>query len=232
MKIHAPNPKKSQTGFTIIELMIATTVFSVVLLVVSFGIINIARQYYRSITIARTQETARSIVEEISRSAQFLNSLSIRPTGGGAGFICLGTSRYTYDVNAQIKGTRRHALYLDRISSADPCNRVSSTFPNFPGGIEPATGRELLGENMRLLALEITPAGQLTTIRVKVAYGDNELLTPYTNRGLPIGGSVTTAEAADAQCYSGVAGSNFCATADLRITVKSRIISNNQPSNL
>jgi prepilin-type N-terminal cleavage/methylation domain-containing protein len=62
---------KSQKGFTIIELMISTVIFSLVLLGASAAIIQIGKKYSKGITYARTQEVARSTVDEIAQSLQF-----------------------------------------------------------------------------------------------------------------------------------------------------------------
>lgn len=74
--IKMPKNKKKiriQRGFTIIELMISTVVFSLVLLAASAAIIQIGKKYYKGITNARTQEVARSTVDEIAQSLQFTN---------------------------------------------------------------------------------------------------------------------------------------------------------------
>jgi prepilin-type N-terminal cleavage/methylation domain-containing protein len=68
---------KSQKGFTIIELMISTVIFSLVLLGASSGIVQIGKKYSKGITYSRTQEVARSTVDEIAQSLQF-TSQSIR----------------------------------------------------------------------------------------------------------------------------------------------------------
>ncbi len=65
------NTHQNKKGFTIVELMIATVVFTLVLLMASAAIIEVGKKYYKGITYARTQEVARSVVEEISQSLQF-----------------------------------------------------------------------------------------------------------------------------------------------------------------
>lgn len=67
----------SQRGFTIVELMISTVIFSLILLGASAAIVQIGKKYSKGITYARTQEVARSTVDEIAQSLQF-TSQSIR----------------------------------------------------------------------------------------------------------------------------------------------------------
>ncbi len=59
--------KANQQAFTIIELMIATTVVSVILLMVSIIMINIGGLYYKGFSQARTQDNLRSISDEVAR---------------------------------------------------------------------------------------------------------------------------------------------------------------------
>ncbi len=54
-------------GFTIIELLIATTIFSVVLLLAASGLLYIGRLYYKGLTSSATQEAARNIMQELTQ---------------------------------------------------------------------------------------------------------------------------------------------------------------------
>lgn len=63
--------RDNQRGFTLLELMIATTIFSSILLLLTFGLINIGKSYYKGRNTARTQELARRVMDEISQSIRF-----------------------------------------------------------------------------------------------------------------------------------------------------------------
>jgi hypothetical protein len=76
------------------------------------------------------------------------------------------------------------------------------------------TARELLGPHMRLGALDITSAGSLYTVHVRVIYGDDDLLTPTVS-----GSTDWNSEL----CSGTTAGSQFCAVSDLTTTVKQRL---------
>jgi prepilin-type N-terminal cleavage/methylation domain-containing protein len=60
-----------QAGFTLLELLIATTVFSVILLLAATAMIQIGRTYYKGNQQTRVQETARDMIEQISKDIQF-----------------------------------------------------------------------------------------------------------------------------------------------------------------
>ena len=71
-------------GFTIIELMISTVIFSLVLLMCLVGIVQVSRTYYKGVTRAKTQEATRRLMDEIKESIQ-LSGVKILPTTGPAG---------------------------------------------------------------------------------------------------------------------------------------------------
>ncbi len=85
-------------GFTVIELMIATIVFAVILLVVTAGVLQFTRQYYKGINSSNTQAAARAIIDDMTRAIQF-NGGDINPltySGKPAGYCIGGYKRYSY----------------------------------------------------------------------------------------------------------------------------------------
>ncbi len=208
-------------GFTLVELMIATTVFSTILLLATTGIINIGKLYYKGLTTARTQEIARSVIDEVARSAQLtqgeIKSSSDSPPQYLA--TCIGKDRYTYRIDTKV-GAGVHGLWQDEITEGDPC--VPSNFTTAISN--PDSGRELLSTNMRLLEFRVAqdPADKTrVNIDVSVAYGDSDLLThcaanDSTNPG-PCAGNPATA-----QCRAANAGGSFCAVSSLETFVKRR----------
>jgi prepilin-type N-terminal cleavage/methylation domain-containing protein len=188
--------KDKNKGFTIIELMIAATVFSVVLLILTYGILSIGRMYYKNITSSRTQETARAVMDDLSNSIQFSGS-DILIVPGNPMTVCSGTDKYVILLNTQVRGSD-HALWRDKTQEG-VCGA---------SGFDSNTSKELLSENMQLVDFNIDEqAGGLVDIRLSVAYGDEELL----NRGT-----------SPVSCLPGQ-GSTFCAVATLDTTAKRRI---------
>jgi prepilin-type N-terminal cleavage/methylation domain-containing protein len=111
--------RNAQKGFTIVELMFATVVFSLVLMMSMAAIMQITRLYYRGVTQTSTQEAARAIADEFSQAIQFSNDKIFYPTGdeanptgpdieanetedGSLGFVCVGGKRYTYHIDRQL----------------------------------------------------------------------------------------------------------------------------------
>lgn len=207
--------KKNNKGFTLIELMVATLAFSIVLLIATTTAIHIGRSYYKGLLQSKTQETVRNISEEVTRTIQFANGdlrevTSAQPNDPKKQF-CIGDTRYTYQLNKKVQGTpdpSDYGLKIDRIDAGTTCDG-------------PATnGREFLQTNMRLLEFSVTPdaSNKIFRVIIKVAYGDDDLLTHYDDNGNPNGSPANTAN-----CKSGIAGSNFCATSLLDNSVKRRL---------
>lgn len=223
--------KHSQKGFTIVELMIATLVFSLILVAAMAGLVQISRLYYRGVTQARTQEVARSILEEVTQSIQFSNEAvevqgsfvngPVVPVGDNAeGFFCIGTKRYTYAIDRQVKADPdtadnpkdiRHALWVDTLEGG--CSVSSVSGATLTAENPTPEGRGLLSENMRLTDLEVSRINgndDFWRVRVAVAYGDDDTL------GLNDSGTRRI-------CEPGGPGIEFCAIAELETTVYRRV---------
>lgn len=204
-------------GFTIIELLVATIVFSMVLLLIAVGVLQFNHAYYSGITQAQTQNTARSILEQISQDIQFSGSQITSPiaTGGSDpeyGF-CIGSDRYSFrpgwelvDSGPVVKDHQTlHALVKD---SPGLCSGMKAQ--DFTKALS-SSSTELLSKYMRVSKLSVTAvsgARGLYSVDVRVVYGDDDLLTNPT--------------ASNAACKVG-SGSQFCAVSELSTVVQQRI---------
>jgi prepilin-type N-terminal cleavage/methylation domain-containing protein len=199
----------NQKGFTIVELLVATAVFGVILLVVTVAVLQFSRVYYKGVTEANTQDTARTIVDRISQAIQFNGGTVTATTGASTGAFCVGNQQYTYVLGKQLvdsspSGTQTyHSLVARDLAGC----LVSSPTP--PMNTSATSGRELLSPKMRLARMEVTPAGtNLYKITIRVVFGDDDLLNNP---------STTTASC------KGQAGSQFCAVSEITTTVTKRV---------
>lgn len=206
---------KKQEGFTLVELLVATTVFSLILLVATTGIVQLGRLYYRGITDSKTQEVTRAVFEDVSRSVQFAKGQrrdvpsALLPAGVTQ--FCIGDTRYSYSINEKVTSSSSTGLRITRISPTDNC----------PG---PVAGQQMLDQNMRLLDLRVAQVGSGNgyDVLVKIAYGDNDLLSHYPDNATDA--TAPTGPIPTAQCKTGVSGSSFCAVAQLNTIIKKRLI--------
>lgn len=174
--------KLQSKGFTIIELLIATVIFSLILLIISGAIIQFSRIYYKGVISSKTQETARSIVDEVSRAAQFgttLDSPSDNPDDPTSGAFCLGDKRFRY-VLKQIRAGADRILIADTSPASCEMSMVGTSDDD----------RELLGDEMQLLEFKVT--GDSVTgrydVTVTVAYGTDVDIATKTCPALNFGG--------------------------------------------
>jgi prepilin-type N-terminal cleavage/methylation domain-containing protein len=192
-------------GFTIVELLVSTVVFAVLLLIISIAVIQFSRVYYKGVTENNTQDTTRSIMDSIAQAIQFSGgtiSDSPTPTFGVSQAFCVGNQQYSYVLGKQLVDGGAHATLVRDLAGC-----TSSSAPS----LTDASGKELLSPNMRLVKLSVkNVAGtNLYNINVKVVYGDDDILN--------------NPNSANAGCKSTQTGAHFCAVTDLTTTVTKRV---------
>lgn len=237
--------RRNNKGFTIVELMIASSVFAVVLILCTIAMLQIGRTYYKGITATRTQETAREIIDDVARAIQYGsgNPASLPSPGGDNQGYCAGGKRYSYALGWQVvEGTpdagenqSRHGLVIDELScETETAQSVAPSPPadpiNGPGvGENP---RELLNTRMRLAVFRICFPGasdpdcpdapeadsDLYQITVRVVSGDNDLLEDRLDEN----GNPGTDGILDS-CRAERAGGQFCAASELSTVVQKRV---------
>ncbi len=217
---HRRQTCSNQAGFTIVELMIATLVFSLVLLVITFGVIHFTNDYYRGINSSTTQTTAQNAIDTIAQGVQF-SAVGTTATNGTEGFFCAGSKLFIYDLG-KVHTTPGDGLYMmDR--SGPNCD--NNSVPN---------GTQLLGSNMRLTDIQVSkvapaPAngGDIWQISIQIAYGDADLLcdgaTPATcAKGATSFGLTNKVAGSDIRCKTDI-GSHFCSVATYSTLAQQRI---------
>lgn len=225
--------KNKSQGFTIVELLIASGVFSTMIIVAGFTIIQIGKLYYKGVTVTKTQTVARTVLDDITRPIQLSNaSVSDGPMINTGAFgarpvrsLCVGSTRYTYVLGVQsgidtpFNGEQiRHALWQDELESHSAC--LTAALPviedEAPGGVN---GKDLLGEKMWLEDLTVeqsTIDNDLWKINVSVIYGDRDLMDPVDGAGVPTSDSPTG-------CRGAIAGSQWCSHVTYNTMVFKRI---------
>ncbi|MCA9329677.1 prepilin-type N-terminal cleavage/methylation domain-containing protein [Candidatus Saccharibacteria bacterium] len=194
-----------QAGFTLVELLIATTVFSTILLLCTYGLIQVGNMMYKGRTSAHTQNMARSIIDDISQAIQYggrdLRTTVISADGSiivgseDTGAFCVGDKRYRYKINTIVgDGDSDWGLIVD--SGLTACS-----YDSVPG----AGAKELLANNMSITKFSLTKStNDNYTINITVAYG------------------AADTRDASGNCKSG-AGSQFCAVSKQSTIVRRRV---------
>jgi prepilin-type N-terminal cleavage/methylation domain-containing protein len=167
------NHAKSEAGFTIIELLIATAVFATVLVLCATAVVQVGQLFYKGVVSNRVQDTSRKVANDVIGAIQYGNSnLTHQKIAIAGGYAeCVGSIRYTYLLATKSVGSGAgqspHVLWKDRIGASGACS-ASPVNMNSPAG----AGEELLGSNMRITDFDITPlSGSSWQVKITVAYG-------------------------------------------------------------
>jgi len=186
-----------QDGFTIVELLIATSIFSVILLTALAGFIEIGRLFYKGVSTTGTQNIANQISQDILGDFTTAENVSSASSGNGYTYYCVGNTRYTYNLGFRLdtSAAANHAapvpdgsggnfgLLRDNLpgssACAAPCNDQVVT-PCPTSTVKFNNPIEMLGDNMRLSDFSIQPdagvGANFYNISIVIAYGDDDRL--------------------------------------------------------
>lgn len=232
--------REGQSGFTIIELMIATLVFSIVLIVVTVGVLKFTNAYYKGVNAATVQSTARTITDKVSQAVQFGNATlvtsddaALAPSGANAiGTFCAGGYLFAYTRGIQYAGgtasVANAGLYMRPLAgSSSSCVKPTTS-------AELSGGEQLLSKGMRITDISLLREGanEIYTFHITLALtpdnGGDLLCTP-NDTAIPCSSVSTEADAetklpgiADVQCKAAT-GNEFCAVANLTTSIQKRV---------
>ena len=203
---------RQERGFTIIELMIATSVLSIILLLVSTMMIKIGNLYQKGINQSKVQGTARTVVSDVTADLQLSGKpapLVNDPTNPALHAYCIGESRYTFVVGKMLgnagdtdtDGSAKSPKVLWKDKTPDTGCSTTSLDPD---------GTEMMPANSRLLGFSILGTSPYE-VSIGIAYGDIDLLNTDVH---PL--DMTT------NCKGSI-GDQFCATAKLTTTAANRL---------
>jgi prepilin-type N-terminal cleavage/methylation domain-containing protein len=197
----------NQAGFTLLELLIATTVFSVILLLCTYGMVQIGGTFYKGSTLVRTQNANRKAMDTISQALQYGGNDVRTNVGGGTGVIvdaatgsgvfCTGNLRFRFVKNEPVR-SGQIALVVDNEGAACGTGNASTN-----------DDKELLGDNMRITRLEIVESSGSYRIHLAIGYGDKSV-------------SEDVIDPATGLCRANTS-SPFCATSEFNTTVIRRV---------
>ena len=231
-KLNRSKQRDYNDGFTIIELMIAITIFSLVLLVIMAAITQIGKMYYKGVTAARTQNTTRQIVDRISQEIQF-SDMAIEPrnvysANQKVGVLCLGKTRFFYTLNKMHGVESNYGVWVDDGSTGsitDPCAQSPNSVATLEGmqsqiPTNALNGSEMLHERARLLDLQIAKTGGSWTVKVRVATGEADMFESVS----PDGQLIAFNDRPElAVCKGSEVGTQFCSVSELTSTVTKRL---------
>ena len=220
---------QDEAGFTIVELMIATVVFALVMLVITVGIVHFTNAFYKSVNTSTAQDTTRSALDSIEQAIQFsgLNQAPSTMAVASPGVVqafCTGGKQFLYTLGTPVGSVAgKPGLYVQG-APVSGCAVVPA-----------AGGQELLGAHMRLTAIGVSPVAGVTNVyslNIGVAYGDSDLLCNTSKNGTSGGCGSSDAANSLTQTVTGndvkckpQTGSEFCDVVVLTTAAQQRAAS-------
>ena len=230
MRLHS-----NQRGFTLAELMVAVSSFSLLLLVCFGAFIFLGHLYYKGATEIKTNEIVRTVIEDMSTAIQFSGiefaEVENSPDDGWRAY-CIGHRKYSYRISETTDHTQP-GVQLDYeatnydINDPTKNKKANSVFvvSNIQGGC--ASGAtptdeqqyELLDERMRLVKFEVkhpdaVTSGKLLTLELVLAFGGDADDADVDNETFELNGGTIE------RCKS---GQTFCSVARLKTTVYRKV---------
>jgi len=191
---------KSQKGFTILELMIAISVFTVAIVLMTIGIIAIGRYYQQGATKAKLLTASREIQSEFTQAIQY-SGISVDPqeqsgfqvdgSGTDYSYSCLGNIRFRWQLDVP------NNFFVDNISNSSCEDNKSADFTisdPLPNGTV-VTQFDIDGNNPY-------------TLTTRFVIGDQQL---FVNSNY------------SQQCQNDILGSEFCSVVSLSSTVARKV---------
>lgn len=199
VKLHTPILARTESGFTIVELIIASSIFSFALLTIALGVTIFSNSYTKDVISSSTQDTVQNVTNSVEKAIRISNgsiSTPLPATSTSAGVLCAGNEVFSfwlgYEQPSQISAfapSNPYALYEEPIPSSG-CPSTAS----YNSG-----GQSLLSDNERLLAFNVQPIAGTTdlySVDVIVAYtaggtggnGNSLLCTPTISPSSSPGG--------------------------------------------
>ena len=122
-----------QNGFTLIELMLAMTFISVLLVAIAMTTIQVSNIYNKGLTLREVNQAGRAVSEELQRNIASAVPFEADPTKAntkyivrdGGGRLCIGRYTYAWNYGSALKGgAGAPAIYNEYSDNATPIRFV------------------------------------------------------------------------------------------------------------
>ncbi len=172
---HFNHQKIKKNGFTIVELMIATAVFSLALLVLAVSLLTINHQYFKGISQGNVQTAASNILNNVTSAVEFSNGSYIGKYNSSnyQGYFCVGHTEFLYQLY-KIDNN----LAVNPLTEINNCIGLTSNLLK-ACSVSNCQYSGLLGSNMQLLNFQITSIDSslhLFKINLDIAFSSKDQL--------------------------------------------------------
>lgn len=195
--------KQSRKGFTIIELMIAISIFAAAMTLVLAGVIFIARQYQQASNRVALEDASRNVHQQVLQSIQFSGIDTESATSGSYTATCVGNIMYVYGARAAngavIANSADYTAQAEGLFVKDNLNSCNSA------DVSTANARNILPTGAKVAGFSVSAAGAVST---QFAKAPTDLLS---------------FNAGEVTCNTTITGREYCATVKLDSAAARRV---------
>jgi prepilin-type N-terminal cleavage/methylation domain-containing protein len=196
--------KRNNGGFTVVELMIAISVFATAMTLILAGVIFISRQYQQTSNKVQLEDASRTVHQQITQSIQFSGrDVSAKIPNGQYSARCVGNYMYIYSSAEPVSNQTVYASMSEGLYVKDNANNCAASDINITGATN------LLPKGAKVVKFEITTTGTTSSLSTTFSKSPADILV-FSGPG-------------DVRCDSASKGREFCATVTLDSTATRRI---------
>lgn len=197
----------NKKGFTIIEIMIAISVFSMAIMLVMAVVIGMGKQYQKASYTTQLNSASRSIHDEIAKDINYGSIVpSVQPPSStdNLRWMCL-SNNVMYAWYNSVDGNIQYGLFKGQ----SPNCTVSSLAPAEAEAVINSSGTNLLPANSFVKSIEINSAGGNTyTVKTDFRSGTQDMFA---------GNSISN------ECLPTLRGGDFCSVVQYNNSVRQRL---------
>lgn len=198
--------RANQTGFTLIELMIALAFVAFILIFATTAVVQVMQTYNKGLSIKQINQAGRTTLEDVTRYLRTADPGAVNTSAMASNRVCFGGVSYVWNLyNTPTASANRYsdgsALTFTRVSDAANamCSNASGSYPAVPK----TSATDILGANVWVMAVTMTTptvSAPLADVTIKLAVANDPAIT---------GGA----------CTKGGTIGQFCATSNFTTTV-------------
>lgn len=202
--------KFNKSGFTVVELLISISVFSVAMMAVMSAVIVMGRQYQKASYTTQLSSASKSLHQAIANDINYGSTVPEAKFTAGSpkyGYICL-TGNLVYAWEASAGGSIKYGLYKYQYTnscSGNPDAAVAAAVTN---------GTNILPKNGFVAKIDIDSSvgADLSVVKTDFRTGEADM---FSNSGDVVNSDTT--------CLPVLKGGDFCAVVQYNSSVKKRI---------
>ena len=191
---------KSRSGFTLIELMLAMTFLSILMIAIAIATIEVSHLYTKGLTIKSVNQAGRDLSDNLRRDAKSIGSgttnifVAPSPVSSGLGRLCFGSKSYIWNEASALRaGTgvkyttvpagTGNQIVMARVNDAGGSYCVPDTSGDYRSDVAAAESTETMYSKTNELAiygvsftplLLGSPVGQLYNIQFTIGTNDSD----------------------------------------------------------